>query len=299
MKSSRKPRASTIGTPLYHRKRRDWRDDRSLLEEISKLVNSPDGPYGNVFYEAGPTAFREKIALFRECGYEGNTESFFLAMWIREFLSDLLIKKGNYDLRIHPIDLPDDIEKIIREKERKSTLSGFPVKKNLTLKELFPDPKLRAFALERIHVLHRGDTIAYLSSLVSKEKESLMSFSATIMDLINICEHKLQTRRIQISKRFSVEETDLWIPHFCLGVEVRNSWSPNEEIQIIRTLSNSNLRLRAKYLALVTPDDFSDELFLKMRDIEKREVFTNLSVIRVGDFGNFIDKIVELEDSKT
>ena len=126
-----------------------------------------------------------------------------------------------------------------------------------------------------------------------------MSFSATIMDLINICEHKLQTRRIQISKRFSVEETDLWIPHFCLGVEVRNSWSPNEEIQIIRTLSNSNLRLRAKDLALVTPDDFSDELFLKMRDIEKREVFTNLSVIRVGDFGNFIDKIVELEDSKT
>ena len=45
----------------------------------------------------------------------------------------------------------------------------------------------------------------------------------------------------------------------------------------------------------MTPDDLSDELFLHLRDIEKREVFDNLSVIRIGDFGNYLDQVIEIE----
>ena len=39
MKKFNRPRASTIGTPVYHRRRRDWKDDRDLLEEVAASVN--------------------------------------------------------------------------------------------------------------------------------------------------------------------------------------------------------------------------------------------------------------------
>ena len=42
MKKFNRPRASTIGTPVYHRRRRDWKDDRDLLEEVA-AVNRLDG----------------------------------------------------------------------------------------------------------------------------------------------------------------------------------------------------------------------------------------------------------------
>ena len=108
----------------------------------------------------------------------------------------------------------------------------------------------------------------------------------------------LALREISIQKRFSVGETDLWIPMYAMGVEVRNSWSEQEEIEVIRILSNTNFRLRSKYLVLVTPDDLSDESFVQLREIEKRGVFENLSVIRIGDFGSYLDQIVEIEQAQ-
>ncbi len=91
-------------------------------------------------------------------------------------------------------------------------------------------------------MLHRGDLIAYLSSLVAREREVLISSSASIMDLIHICEHKLNLRKLTVRKRFTVGETDLWVPSLSLGVEVRDSWNANEEIEIIRVLSDTNFR---------------------------------------------------------
>jgi hypothetical protein len=213
-------------------------------------------------------------------------------MWVREKLSDLLIQQGSYNLLIHALQLPDDIEKVIKLEEKKVTKGGHDGKTNISLATLFPNPRLRAFALERVQMLHRGDLIAYLSSLVARERESLMSSSASIMDLIHICEHKLNLRKLSIKKRFSVGETDLWVPSLSLGVEVRDTWNTNEEIKIIRVLSDTNFRLQASNLCLVTPDDLSDEAFLKLREIEKRGVIENLSVIRIGDFGSYLDQLM-------
>mgnify|MGYP003324181557 CR=1 FL=1 len=55
----KRPKASTIGTPVYHRKRRDWKDDRDLLEALTAAVNHVDGPYD--YYQSGVLGFREKI----------------------------------------------------------------------------------------------------------------------------------------------------------------------------------------------------------------------------------------------
>ena len=49
-----------------------------------------------------------------------------------------------------------------------------------------------------------------------------------------------------------------------------DSWNANEEIEIIRILSDTNFRLRAKQLCIVSPDDLSDKAFLKLIEIEKR-----------------------------
>ena len=71
-----RPRASTIGTPVYHRRRRDWKDDRDLIEEVAASVNKLDGPYE--YYDKGVFAFREKVKGYREVGYENNKNVFYL-----------------------------------------------------------------------------------------------------------------------------------------------------------------------------------------------------------------------------
>ena len=82
-------------------------------------------------------------------------------------------------------------------------------------------------------------------------------------------------------------------PELSLGVEVRDTWDENEELSLIQTLSDTNFRKRARNLCLVTPDDLSDAKFLKLREVEKRGVIENLSVIRVGDFANYLDALIE------
>ena len=118
-----------------------------------------------------------------------------------------------------------------------------------------------------------------------------MNYSANIMDLIHICEHKLALRNLKTKNNFSVGETDIWVPELSLGVEVRDTWDESEEITLIQTLSDTNFRKRANHLCLVTTDDLSDAKFLKLREIEKRGVIENLSVIRVGDFANYLDAL--------
>ena len=120
MKKFNRPRASTIGTPVYHRRRRDWKDDRDLLEEVAASVNRLDGPYD--YYDRGVFTYREKIKAFRESGYENNKEVFYLGMWIREALSEISKTQASYDLRVHPISFPENLEATISEMENKTNV---------------------------------------------------------------------------------------------------------------------------------------------------------------------------------
>jgi hypothetical protein len=293
--SFKRPKASSIGTPVYHRKRRDWKDDRDLLEELAAAVNRLDGPYE--YYEIGVLAYREKIKVFREKGYEVNKEAYFLCMWIREQLGGLSRKQGSYDLRVHSLTLPEDLDQVISGVEKRATQSGFGEKNELSLSTLFPDPQLRNFARERMQILHRGNLHSYLSSLVAKEKDSLVSASASIMDLIHICEQKLAVRNVEVTKRFLVGETDLWVQSWSLGIEVRTTWNPDNELELLNTLSDTNFRLKARHLVVVVPDDLSDEAFDLIRQVEKREVIKNLSIIRIGDLGKYLDEIKKAEEA--
>ena len=98
-------------------------------------------------------------------------------------------------------------------------------------------------------------------------------------------------------KKYAVGETDLWVPSIRTGIEIRNTWEKNDEISLLRVLSDTNFRLQAKHLVVVAPDSMNDQAFENLRSIEKRNVFKNLSILRVGVFGNYIAKIIEIEGS--
>ena len=66
MSRFQKPKASTIGTPIFHRKRRSWQDDKDLMLELHSFLSKPDGPYD--YFENKVTQFRSKIDSFIDSG---------------------------------------------------------------------------------------------------------------------------------------------------------------------------------------------------------------------------------------
>ena len=80
-------------------------------------------------------------------GYQNNADVMLFATWIRENLVKLSNKHGNYDLRVHAIELPQDLKSLLANREKTLTRSGLN-RSNVSLSTLFPDAKLRGFALE-------------------------------------------------------------------------------------------------------------------------------------------------------
>ncbi len=289
--------ASSLATPIFHRRRRDWRDDQYLIEQCVKSVLSKNNADKNE-----PGNIEELIKItnkIKEEGYQSNTTALNLAMWIREQLALLGSQNGGYDLRVHTISIPLNIADIILKKDEE--LSNFQLQdgNKLSLKLLFPDPQIRSFALERIQLLHKGSLLSYLSSLVSRERLSLYGESATIMDLINICEEKIKRRNLLISSTFQANEVDMWIPSIGLGIEVRDELSMESKDEVIGLIQNTIRSKRAKFIALVCPDNLSDLIFHQWRGLEKDHALDNLSVLRIGDFGIYLDKLIERKNSKS
>jgi len=64
---------------------------------------------------------------------------------------------------------------------------------------------------------------------------------------------------------------------------------------LVHTLSDTNFRLQSRHLVVVVSDGMGEAVFESMRKIEKRKVIENLSIIRVGDFENYVLRIMEIE----
>ena len=99
---------------IFHRKRRSWEDDKDLMMELHSILIKLDGPYD--YFDKNVIQFKTKIESFIKDGFQENLEVFFLCMWIREQLSELTIKQGNYNLQVDPLILPTDINEIIRRR---------------------------------------------------------------------------------------------------------------------------------------------------------------------------------------
>jgi hypothetical protein len=295
-KTASRPSASKIGTPIYHRRRRDWQDDRSLILELFKIVSQDSKLYSSA--DSAVLEFLNEVNSIEKSGFEANANAFLLGVLLRESIQDLNKKQGHYNLKIHAIKLPANLTSALQRVEKKLTKSGLKSKPDIRLSDLFPDPEIRGFALERMHILHRSDLTSYLNSLILKERNSLLGYSATIKDLIHISEHKIKHRKLISQNKFTTDETDIWIPELRLGIEVRNSWEDCQLNDLLFILKNT-LKLKcAKYLAIVCPDDLSDKTFHSLREIERQQQIDSLSIIRIGDLGNYLDQLIKITSSE-
>ena len=238
--------------------------------------------------------FKEIARRVEVSGYQSNIEALCLAMWIRENLVRLSHKHGGYDLRVHAFEIPDALNEIIQDRSERFASESLNPAQEISLEHLFPDTEIRLHALQRVQLLHKGDLHAYLHALVSKERDSLNGESATIKDLIHICEEKLCRRNLRVVTNYAANEVDLWVPALSLGVEVRDARSPSDTEVLFGVFRNTKSSKKTQFHALVCPDDLSDLMFHNWKKMENHESMENLSVLRVGDFGVYLDKIVEM-----
>ena len=260
----------------------------NILRKCDQKVNS----------SRGIKAYSNLVSEIESEGYQSSEKAFSLAMWIREQLAKLATENNGYDLRVDILKIPQGISKII--KDRCKDFSNYEIKKGISvsLDDLFPDPKVRSYALERVQLLHKGNLFSYLNSLVKRERDSLIGESASIMDLIHICQEKLKRRNFKVVSNFNANEVDLWVPEVRLGIEIRDALSGSDSDELITILKNTNSSKNTRFLVLICPDDLSDLIFHNWREIERSGVLENLSVIRVGDFGSYLDKIADTTQSR-
>ena len=287
--SSLRPSATNLSTPIYHRRRRDWRDDQYLIEEVLRHLEEGNGSNQNT--PKSIAAFKKIVSEIASAGFQSNDRAFTLAIWIREQLTELAVQHGGYDLRVHFLKISSNIGEIISARYEKFVNFEHQAGNIISLEILFPNPEIRSHVLERVQLLHKGNLLSYLDSLVKGERESLSGESATIMDLIHICEEKLKQRNLKTISNFNANEVDLLVPGLSLGIEIRDALCSSDREDLIRVLMNTNSSKNTKFLVVICPDDLSDLLFYNWREIERSGIVPNLSVLRVGDFGKYLDKI--------
>lgn len=291
-KLSRIPSSTSLATPIYHRRRRDWRDDMYLIQEIVKnlcLNYESDNKYPSSVRE-----FLDYCTLLEKEGYESNEKAFNLAMWIREQLTVLASTLRGYDLRIHKFEIPLEFSKIIETRNSETLKSEPSTGNSLSFEVLFPDPEVRNFAIERTQLLHKGSIISYLKYLVNRERKSLQGDSATLLDLIQTCKEELKRRKLKVISNFNPQEVDLWVPGLSLGIEIRETISLAGINNLVNLLKSTNHTKNTKFLLVISPDDLPDLIFDSWREIERSNKLPNLTILRVGDLSNYLDRLPEL-----
>ena len=263
-----------------------------MIEDIVKYVDTKHCKKAN-----DPTRikeFKEIAGRVEVSGYQSNIEALCLAMWIRENLVRMSHKHGGYDLRVHAFEIPDALNEIIQGRCETFASESLNSTQEISLEHLFPDTEVRLHALQRVQLLHKGDLYAYLHALVRKERDSLTGESATIKDLIHICEEKLCRRNLRVVSNYAANEVDLWAPALSLGIEVRDALSPSDTEDLVGVFRNTKSSKKTRFLALVCPDDLTDLMFHNWKKMENHESIENLSVLRVGDLGVYLDKITDM-----
>tara|TARA_B100002019_G_scaffold250109_1_gene229821 strand:- start:706 stop:1608 length:903 start_codon:yes stop_codon:yes gene_type:complete len=290
-KELKKPSATTLGTPVYHRRRRDWRDDQYLIEEI--LKNTDNENWRKLNSDHRIKGFKGLVSGIESLGYQSNDNAYTLAMWIREELSKLASEKGGYDLRVHALKFPPRISNFIDQRCKVSPLTKLKPSTQIPIEVLFPDIQIKEYVLERVRLLHKGNLISYLNCLVVNERNSLNGDSAKIFDLIQICQEKLKRRNLKAVSSFTANEVDIWVPGLGLGIEIRDEIyrGNNEKEELITILENTNRSKKTKFLVVVCPDNLPDLIFHNWREIERDGLIPNLSFIRVGDLGIYLDRL--------
>ncbi|SVD94895.1 uncharacterized protein METZ01_LOCUS447749, partial [marine metagenome] len=203
------PEDDTTGSPQHHVVRSDWHDDRNLIEDIAATIDRPGSAYDR--YQAGVRAFREWVHQFRKRGYDKSPEAVHLGSWLRELLANKGRREGGYDLNTRPLFIPDDLNDIIRRRQReKDQVIEEKIKLPPIFLEVLTTDETRALARKRSDSLHEGNLAAYLSSLVEKERKTMQNPSWGILDLLDDCRLHMTRHNLKFTENYMINETDFW-----------------------------------------------------------------------------------------
>jgi len=275
-----------------HLARNNWRDDRDLLEEIASVIDRIDTPYDRL--NQGVRCFREWVKNFRSHGYDRCPEAIVLATWVRESMAKSSRKEGSCDLATRSISFPVDLDVVVRQCRIESTHpETSPPSSDSILQQLTPNSKLRDFALERAQSIFNGKVTEYLESLIKRDHEFIQNHGERISDLLGACRQQIAKSKLLLSRNYSPNQTDFWIPEINLGMEVVFNWGSGKEFELTRVLGDTAYRLEARSLVVVTPNDMPDHQFQAIQKIEKDGAFENLSVIRLNALEGYLEDIVE------
>ena len=106
----KKTKSSSIGTPVYHRRRRDWKDDRDLIEEVAATVNKLGGPYE--YYDKGVFAFREKVKIYSKRRLPLFVWRFYSKYKIYKLIYEKIPKYINHGIKIPFKKLKNKVKKL-------------------------------------------------------------------------------------------------------------------------------------------------------------------------------------------
>ena len=277
--------------PHHHAGRSNWQDDRDLIEDVVATIDRSGSAYDR--YKPGVCSFREWVHQFRKKGYDKAPEAIHIGAWLRELLAEKGKREGSYDLNTRPLFIPDDLNDVIRRRQHeKEEVVAKETDLPPVFREVLATDKTRSFARKRADSLHNGNLAPYLSSLVEKERKAMQSPSWNTIDLLDACRLLLTRRNLKISENYIVNETDFWVPKLKLGVETVVEWDIDIEIRIVRILGDTKFRLQPRHFAIVAHDSVPDHQFKDIKDIETRKLFNNLRVLRVKEFGGYLDGIL-------
>ena len=276
--------------PHHHVGRSNWRDDRDLIEDIAATIERPGSSYDR--YKPGIRSFREWVRQFRKHGYDKSPEAIHIGAWLRKLLDEKGRREGGYNLNTRPLFIPDDLNDIIRRRQREEEqVIEDKIELPPIFRKVLATAKTRALAWERANSLFEGDLATYLSSLVEKERKAMQGPSWNILDLLDSCRLHMTRRNLKFSENYIINETDFWVPQIGLGVETVFDWISDKKQRIVGVLSDTKFRLRVLHFAIVVHNEVPGHQFESIKEIESRKVFENLRVLRVNEFGPYLDEI--------
>ena len=276
-----------LWSPALRRPRQDWKDDRDLIEEFDKIVETNPKTYSPK--SKGVVFFREIVKELRSEGFNKSEHTAPLAEWIRQEQRN---RGGNGEKSSsrenQTPEIPMDLGKTL-DSIRKTI--GLEDRRVYPFSGVFRKQELLDFAKQRALLLHGTDDLSvYLESLVRKEQSGLEAPSGALFDLLESCEYVVRRKGFNVSKSFEVNACDLWIQELSVAIEPRTVFESVEEGDLFRLLTLSSHHYEADHLIVVLPNDIDEENFQSCRSLQ--HIIENLKVLRMKDLEGFLDEII-------
>ena len=276
-----------LWSPALRRPRQDWKDDRDIIEQFEKVVESNPKKYSQEGKEV--VFFLELVNELRSKGFKNSKDTVALAKWIRQEYRKLEGQEESASLENTFLEIPMDLEKTL-DTIRKTV--GLEDRRVYPFSGVFRKQELLDFAKQRAKILHGTDGLSvYMENLVRKEQSGLEAPAGALFNLLETCEQIVRRKGFEVSKSFEVNACDMWVEELAVAIEPRTRFKSVEEGDLFRLLTLSSHHYDAKHLIVVLPNEIDEQSFQSCRSLQ--HIIEGLQVVRLKDFERRLDEIID------